>query len=233
MGALDNWATCDIRMEQKAWHSISIEEVLSSLGTTLDGLTDDEAGLRLQKFGRNEMIAEEKPDPFRMLLSQFKSILIIILVFATIFSAAIGEFIDAIVILAIILASAGLGFFQEFRAERALEALKKMLSPSTTVLRNGKENDMPSNELVPGDIVLLEAGDRISADARLLEIANIKVDEAPLTGESIPISKDVVALPPTTYLADRKNMLFSGTTVTYGRAKAVVTATGMSTEFVR
>lgn len=231
MGALDNWATCDIRMEQKAWHSISIEEVLSSLGTTLDGLTDDEAGLRLQKFGRNEMIAEEKPDPFRMLLGQFKSILIIILVFATIFSAAIGEFIDAIVILAIILASAGLGFFQEFRAERALEALKKMLSPSTTVLRNGKENDMPSNELVPGDIILLEAGDRISADARLLEIANIKVDEAPLTGESIPISKDVVALPPTTYLADRKNMLFSGTTVTYGRAKAVVTATGMSTEF--
>ncbi|MEM4250227.1 MAG: cation-translocating P-type ATPase [Candidatus Bathyarchaeia archaeon] len=209
------------------------QEVLSNLDTSLNGLTENEARLRLQKFGLNEIVTEKRPHPFMMLLNQFRNVLIIILIFATIFSAAIGEFIDAAVILAIVFASAGLGFTQEYRAERALEALKKMLSPNITVVRDGKERDVASNELVPGDIVLFEAGDKVPADARLLEMANLKVDEAPLTGESVPVSKELAPLPTETYLADRKNMLFSGTTITYGRGKAVVTATGMSTEFGR
>ncbi|MEM3004084.1 MAG: cation-translocating P-type ATPase [Candidatus Bathyarchaeia archaeon] len=220
-------------MKQKAWHSMDTQEVLSNLDTSLNGLTENEARLRLQKFGLNEIVTEKRPHPFMMLLNQFRNVLIIILIFATIFSAAIGEFIDAAVILAIVFASAGLGFTQEYRAERALEALKKMLSPNITVVRDGKERDVASNELVPGDIVLFEAGDKVPADARLLEMANLKVDEAPLTGESVPVSKELAPLPTETYLADRKNMLFSGTTITYGRGKAVVTATGMSTEFGR
>ncbi|MBS7622175.1 cation-translocating P-type ATPase [Candidatus Bathyarchaeota archaeon] len=220
-----------MKMEQKAWHSMDIEEVLSSLETSLNGLTEEEAGLRLRRFGLNEIEAEKRPHPLRILLSQFKSVLIIILLFATVFSAIIGETIDAIVILIIIAASAGLGFIQEYRAERALESLKKMLSPTITVLRNGEADEIPSSRLVPGDVVLLEAGDRIPADARLFEIANLKVDESSLTGESVPVTKVLDLFSPDTYLADRGNMVFSGTTVTYGRGKAIVTATGMATEF--
>ncbi|MEM3017441.1 MAG: cation-translocating P-type ATPase [Candidatus Bathyarchaeia archaeon] len=200
------------------------QEVLSNLDTSLNGLTENEARLRLQKFGLNEIVTEKRPHPFMMLLNQFRNVLIIILIFATIFSAAIGEFIDAAVILAIVFASAGLGFTQEYRAERALEALKKMLSPNITVVRDGKERDVASNELVPGDIVLFEAGDKVPADARLLEMANLKVDEAPLTGESVPVSKELAPLPTETYLADRKNMLFTGMSTEFGRIAKEVTA---------
>jgi Ca2+-transporting ATPase len=131
----------------------------------------------------------------------------------------------------IVFACAILGFTQEYRAERALEALKRMLAPTITVLRDGREKEIPSRELVPGDIVLLEAGDRIPADGRLLEVASLQVDEAPLTGESTPVSKELTVLPESTIVADRKNMVFSGTTVTYGKGRFVVTATGMNTEF--
>lgn len=210
---------------------MSIDEMSRDLGASNEGLTNQEAERRLVEFGPNELQAGKQVSPLQIFIGQFKSILIIILFFATIFSAVIGEIIDAIIILAIVIASAGLGFFQEYRAERALEALKKMLSPTITVLRDGKENRLDSSKLVPGDVIVLEAGDKIPADARLFKIANLNVDESSLTGESIPVTKNLDSLSVDTYVADRKNMVYSGTTVTYGRARAFVTSTGMRTEF--
>ena len=218
-------------MEQKQWHSISIDEVSRDLGASNEGLNNQEAERRLVEFGPNELQAEKQVSPLQIFIGQFKSILIIILFFATIFSAVVGEIIDAIIILAIVIASAGLGFFQEYRAERALEALKKMLSPAITVVRDGKEKRLDSSKLVPGDVIILEAGDKIPADARLFKIANLNVDESSLTGESIPVTKKLDSLSVDTYVADRKNMVYSGTIVTYGRARAFVTSTGMKTEF--
>ena len=181
-------------VEQEAWHSMSVEDVSRILKTDLKGLSEDESIGRLKEFGSNELVAEEKESPIRLLLEQFKNLLIVILIFATIFSAAIGEIVDAIVILAIVVASAALGFVQEYRAERVLEALKKMMSPTITVLRDGKRNEIPSTALVPGDIILLEAGDKIPADARLFETANLQVDEASLTGENQNHYQEVLEL---------------------------------------
>ncbi len=210
---------------------MSINELSRDLGASNEGLTNQEAERRLVEFGPNELQAEKQVSPLQIFIGQFKSILIIILFFATIFSAVVGEIINAIIILAIVIASAGLGFFQEYRAERALEALKKMLSPAITVVRDGKEKRLDSSKLVPGDVIILEAGDKIPADARLFKIANLNVDESSLTGESIPVTKKLDSLSVDTYVADRKNMVYSGTTVTYGRARAFVTSTGMRTEF--
>jgi Ca2+-transporting ATPase len=218
-------------MNQIAWHSMNLEDILKTLETRFNGLTYDEAKHRLEEFGPNEFAVEKKHALLNIILNQFKSILIIILIFATVFSAVIGEIIDAIVILTIIIISAALGIIQEYRAERALETLKKMLSPTVDVLRGDKETKVPSNELVPGDVILLGAGDKIPADARLFEIANLQVDEASLTGESIPVTKKLDLLSENVYVADRNNMVFSGTIVTYGRGKAITTATGMATEF--
>ncbi|MFC1506775.1 cation-translocating P-type ATPase [Thermoproteota archaeon] len=218
-------------MEQKQWHSMSIDDVSRDLGASNEGLTNQEAERRLVEFGPNELQAEKQISPLQIFIGQFKSILIIILFFATIFSAVVGEIIDAIIIFAIVIVSAGLGFFQEYRAERALEALKKMLSPAITVVRDGKEKRLDSSKLVPGDVIILEAGDKIPADARLFKIANLNVDESSLTGESIPVTKKLDSLSVDTYVADRKNMVYSGTIVTYGRARAFVTSTGMKTEF--
>ena len=210
---------------------MSINELSRDLGASNEGLTNQEAERRLVEFGPNELQAEKQVSPLQIFIGQFKSILIIILFFATIFSAVVGEIINAIIILAIVIASAGLGFFQEYRAERALEALKKMLSPAITVVRDGKEKRLDSSKLVPGDVIILEAGDKIPADARLFKIANLNVDESSLTGESIPVTKKLDSLSVDTYVADRKNMVYSGTAVTYGRARAFVTSTGMRTEF--
>jgi len=221
----------NILVEQEAWHSMSVEDVSRILKTDLKGLNEDESIRRLKEFGSNELVAEERESPIRLLLEQFKNLLIVILIFATIFSAVIGEIVDAIVILAIVVTSATLGFVQEYRAERVLEALKKMMSPTITVLRDGKRNEIPSTALVPGDIILLEAGDKIPADARLFETANLQVDEASLTGESVPVTKELDLIPARNSVGDRKNTVFSGTTVTYGRGKGIVTATGMATEF--
>jgi len=146
-------------------------------------------------------------------------------------SAAIGEIIDAIIIAVIVLFCAVLGFIQEYRAERALDALKKMLSPNVSVMRGGAAVDVPSRNLVPGDLVLLEASDLLAADVRLLEAHALRCDEAPLTGKSVPVSKDTATLDPESAVPERRNMAFTGTTVTYGRGKGAVTGTGMDTEF--
>jgi Ca2+-transporting ATPase len=216
----------------KGWHAIEPSQVLKELETDPhNGLTEDEVKKRLEKYGYNELKKEEGISPFTLFLNQFKNILIIILLIATVLSALVGETFDAGLILVIVLFCAVLGFVQEFRAERALEALKKMLSPTITVLRRGKEEEVPSKELVPGDILLLEAGDKIPTDARLIENHSLRCDEAPLTGESVPVGKDIKPLPENVRVNDRKNMVFTGTTVSYGRGKAVVTSTGMNTEF--
>jgi len=213
------------------WHTLEVEEVISTLKTDLEGLSKEEANRRLATYGLNELQKEKRKSPVRLFLAQFKNILIIILLIATALSMAIGEVYDAIVIIAIVIACAVLGFFEEYRAEKALEALKKMAAPTATVLRDGREVRIQAREIVPGDIILLYAGDRVPADARLIEAINLKTDESPLTGESTPVNKDVKPLPEDTPVSDRCNMVFSGTVVVYGRGKAVVTSTGMNTEF--
>ncbi|OGP73813.1 MAG: ATPase [Deltaproteobacteria bacterium RBG_16_49_23] len=219
-------------MAERAWHSIEAPEVLKELNTDpRHGLTEDEAKRRLETYGYNELKKEEGVSPLTLFFNQFKNILILILLIAIVLSALVGEVVDAAIIGVIVVFCAVLGFVQEYRAERALEALKKMLTPTITALRGGKEEEIPSKELVPGDILLLEAGDKIPADARLVENHSLRCDEASLTGESVPVGKDIKPLSENVRVSDRRNIVFTGTIVTYGRGKAVVTSTGMSTEF--
>jgi len=219
-------------MNETAWHTMEPDAALKALETDLQqGLTAEEAQKRIEKYGYNELKQEKRISPFTILINQFKNILIIILIFAIALSALVGELVDAAIILVIVIFCAVLGFIQEYRAERAMEALKKMLSPTITALRAGKEEEILSRELVPGDILLLEAGDKIPADGRLIESHSLRCDEAPLTGESAPVGKNLDVLRENAPVADRTNMIFTGTIVTYGRGKAVVTTTGMKTEF--
>jgi P-type Ca2+ transporter type 2C len=211
---------------------MEIESILQKLETDPEqGLSLEEAQGRLGEYGYNELGEEAKTSPFILFLNQFKNTLIIILIGATVLSALIGDLLDAGIILAIVVFCAVLGFVQEYRAGRALDALKKMLTPTTTVLRGGKELEVLARELVPGDILLLEAGDKIPTDGRLIEIHSLQCDEASLTGESFPVEKELSALPTELPVGDRKNMVFTGTSVTYGRGKAVVTTTAVNTEF--
>jgi Ca2+-transporting ATPase len=194
-------------------------------------LDDSEAAKRLQQCGPNELTEKRKTPAWMIFLGQFKNLLIIILVIAAILSIVLGEVIDAIVILVIVLFACLLGFIQEYRAERAMEALKKMAAPNASVIRNGIEEEVPACDLVPGDVVLLAMGDRVPADARLLESVNLKTEEASLTGESLAVEKSIEPLNDGASIGDRNNMVFAGTTVAYGRATAVITDTGMNTEF--
>jgi Ca2+-transporting ATPase len=219
-------------MTEKIWHTLDAAEALRSLETDArTGLASAEVVKRLETYGPNELKKEDKVSPWTIFLGQFKNILIIILLIATVLSAVVGEVFDAALIFVIVVFCAVLGFFQEYRAEKALEALKKMLSPTVRLIRNGREQDVPAKEIVPGDILLLEAGFKVPADARLIENASLKCDEAALTGESMPVDKDIAALPAGVRVADRANMVFTGTVISYGRGKAVVTSTGQRTEF--
>jgi Ca2+-transporting ATPase len=214
------------------WHALSVGDVLASLETTVRGLNHDEAVQRLTEHGPNELIAARRISPLALLFEQFKNVLIVILLIAIILSAILGHTVEAIAIAVIVLFAVVLGFVQEYRAERAIEALKDMAAPTAKVLRDGIETHIPARELVPGDIFLLHAGDRIPADARLMESINLQVEEAALTGESNPVSKHtepVILENPA--LGDRKNLVYAGTSATYGRGTAIVTATGMQTEF--
>ena len=222
----------------KQWHSKQIDEVMSELSVDSNGLSSQEAQKRLSEYGPNEIKKEKGKSPVLLFLAQFTEVLMVILLLAMFLSLGLGiyensmeEIYGAIIIFAIIIASAVLSFTQEYRSEKAVEALKRMTAPTATVLRNGKEIKVPAKELVPGDIILLYTGDKIPADARLIETFNLKVDEAALTGESAPVNKSTAALPEETQLNDKVNLIFTGTVVVYGRAKAVVATTGMSTEF--
>jgi P-type Ca2+ transporter type 2C len=219
-------------MTKNIWHAMENSDVVNELGTDIErGLTEKEIQKRLEEHGYNELKKEERASTLSLFVNQFKNALIIILLIATVLSFMVGEAVDSIFILVIVIFCAVLGFIQEYRAERALDALKKMLSPTITVLRDKKEEEVPSKELVPGDVLLIEAGDKIPADARLIETHSMRCDEASLTGESLPVGKISDVLPEKTVTADRKNMIFAGTTILYGRGKAIVTTTGMNTEF--
>lgn len=216
---------------KKVPHALSIEETLEVFQTRLEGLTEEEVQERLKVYGYNELIEKKKKSPLILLLRQFTNFLVLILLVASGISLIFGELVDFVTILLIVILSGVLGFIQEYKAEEALEALKKIAVPMATVLRGGLEKRIPAKEIVPGDIVLVSAGDKVPADCRIIEAINLQVDEAPLTGESTPVEKDLSSLPEETPLGDRKNMLFYGTVVTYGRGKGVVVATGMQTEF--
>lgn len=223
-------------MEKKDWHSTEIDSVLSALETSREGISNEEVAKRLQEYGPNELKEEAKKQWYHLLWEQFTSILVIVLVI----SAAVSGYIavqegepmtDMYVIMVIVVMNGILGFVQEYRAEKAVEALKAMVSPTVLVMRSGKEESIDSKELVPGDIILLEAGSRVPADSRLLEAANLEVDEAALTGESRAANKRLAPVSPDAGIGDQKNMVFMGTVVTNGRAVAVVTETGMSSQF--
>jgi Ca2+-transporting ATPase len=213
------------------WHNLGSDEALQRLTSRRSGLTEVEAKERLARFGPNELRNAKKISPWKLFLEQFKSILIIILLFAVVLSAVIGEPIDAVIIAVIVLFACGLGFIQEYRAERAMEALKKMAAPTASVLRDGNEEEIPARELVPGDVIVIRTGDRIPADARLIEAVNLKTNEAPLTGESVPIEKISTSIQGDVNIGDKRNMVFTGTAAVYGRGTAIVTDTGMTTEF--
>ncbi len=214
------------------WHAQPIEDVLQSLGTHgKHGLSEEEAAERLARIGPNALREQPRPTFWQRLLAQFQSFVIYILIFAAILSGLLGDWVEAAAIAAIVALNAALGVIQEGRAEEALAALRRLTSPDAVVVRGGHQRVVPSSELVPGDIVVLEAGNHIPADVRLLETMNLKVDEASLTGESVPVDKRAEAsVAPEAVLGDRKNMAYMSTTATYGRGRAVVVSTGMQTE---
>lgn len=211
------------------WHSISSDEAIHKL-STISGLTSDEARERLAQFGKNELPEPPKKSEWIRFILQFKNVLIYVLIVSSIITAWLGDWLDTGVIWAVIFVNAIIGYLQEGKAERALEGLKKMLSLHSVVLRDGHRVDIKSSELVPGDIVLLKAGDKVPADMRLIESRTLKSQEAALTGESLPIEKITSSLDVETVLADRKNILYSGTVITYGTGKAIVFSTGATTE---
>jgi Ca2+-transporting ATPase len=216
--------------EQK-WYQRKAEDALNALKSGREGLSQPEAQQRLARYGANELVEKKGISPWALFLRQFKSFLIIILLVAVVLSAVLGEVADAVIIGVIILFATSLGFFQEYRAERAMEALKRMAAPTASVRRGGKEVEIPARELVPGDIIILRTGDHIAADARLIEAVNLKTNEAPLTGESTPVEKNSGVIDSKAPVGDRRNMVYMGTAVIDGRGSAVVTATGMNTEF--
>jgi Ca2+-transporting ATPase len=197
-----------------------------------NGLSAEEARRRLDVYGPNELQAAHRVSPWTLLLAQFKNVLIVILLAATALSAFMGEGVETIVIGVIVLFAVGLGFIQEYRAERAIDALRKMAAPTATALRDGEEFEVPAGHLVPGDVVLLQAGDRVPADARIAESVNLQIEESALTGESVAVEKHARPIADgKAALGDRRNMVYAGTAVTYGRGRAIVVATGMETEF--
>ena len=214
------------------WHTMPVGAIYPQLKSAPSGLTNEEATRRLEEHGPNELETLDRTSPWMILLEQFKNVLIIILLIAVIISAFLGHAIEAAAIAVIVLFAVLLGFVQEYRAERAIESLRRMAAPTASVLREKQEIEVPARELVPGDIVLLRAGDRIPADARLIEAINLQIEEAALTGESVPSEKQTAPFDdPDLALGDRKNMTYAGTAASYGRGRAIVTATGMATEF--
>ena len=218
-----------------------VEEVLAALGTDARrGLSEGEARRRRERYGPNELTADAPVSAWRKFLAQFQDVLVILLLVATAISAALwlrerdaALPYEAIAIGAVVLVNALMGYVQESRAESAVAALRQMAAAHARVLRDGEQKSIPAAEVVPGDVLLIEEGDTIPADARLLHTTALQTAEASLTGESLPVSKDPAAIPGEAPLGDRDNMVFSGTAATYGRGRAVIVATGMMTEMGR
>ena len=216
---------------QMPWHSQNVEEVYDALQTSGEGLRDAEAAERLRRNGRNELRSKPPKTLFQMLKAQIMDPMVLILIGAGMFSAILQEWTEAAVIFFIVVINAVIGIVQEKKAQSSMEALRSMSAPAARVMRQGEESIVPAAELVVGDIVFLSDGDMVPADMRLIDSANLKVQEASLTGESVPSEKEAeVVLPETCALGDRSNMVYTSSIVTYGRGEGVVTATGMHTE---
>ncbi|WP_428846263.1 calcium-transporting P-type ATPase, PMR1-type [Metallumcola ferriviriculae] len=213
------------------WYNLEVEESMKKLKTSAKGLKEKEAKKRLEQYGPNRIKEQKGKSPVLMFLGQFTDFMVLVLIAATVISVMLGEIADAVTILAIIILNAVLGFIQEFRAEKSMEALKQLTAPEAKVMRNGEETKIPAAKLVPGDIIILDTGDRIPADCRLLEGSNLQLEESALTGESVPVKKvNSVITDNRVALGDQENMLFMGTSITRGRGHALVVGTGMNTE---
>jgi len=215
------------------WHSRAIEKVLAALNSGQNGLSSVDSARRLNEYGPNQLESASRPSLARIFLSKFKDYLILVLIFAAVISYIAGESNNAYVILGIVFLVAIIGFFQEYKAERAMEALREMMAPEADAFRDDKLSTVPATNLVPGDVIYLDAGDKVPADGRIIDETSLEVIEAALTGESLPVKKGIAPLPEETALADRKNMVFMGTIISYGNCRAVVTATGRNTELGR
>ncbi|MCR9136185.1 MAG: cation-transporting P-type ATPase [Alphaproteobacteria bacterium] len=219
--------------ENRHWHSLASESVLDIVAGTSSGLSQQEATKRLAQHGANRLPAPKARGPVIRFLSHFNNLLIYVLLGAALLTAALGHWVDCYVILAVALVNATIGFLQEGKAERALQAIRQMLSPRATVLRQGLRVTVPAEELVPGDIAVLEPGDRVPADMRLVRVKGLTIQEAALTGESVPVDKSTDAVEPSAPLGDRTSMAYAGTLVAAGQGSGVVVATGVSTEVGR
>jgi len=215
---------------ENQWHTLTNNEIAGILKTSVEGLSGNEISVRLKEYGRNELQTKKTTSALVIFARQFLNPLVYILLVASIIKFVVGGMLDGGVILGVIMLMAVIGFIQEARAEKAMEALKQMAAPKAKVRREGKVELVSAKDVVPGDVLILESGDKIPADARIIEAFGLKVNESILTGESVPIDKHVDAVPADTPVADRKNILYMGTAVTYGRAVAIVVATGMATE---
>jgi Ca2+-transporting ATPase len=221
--------------DDKHWHAQTSAQVLESFQTTsARGLTAETANQRLEQYGLNELVEAKRTTIWQMLWQQFNNFVVILLIVAAVVSAILGDYPEAAAIMAIVVLNAIMGVIQEYNAERSLAALKKLAAPEAHVVRDGRRESLPARFLVPGDIILLEAGNYVPADVRLIEAMNLRVEEAPLTGESVPVEKNPdLILENKSSLGDRKNMAFMGTVVSYGRGRAVVVDTGMQTQIGR
>ena len=220
-----------MHIDNTNWHTLTVDEVAQRLETTPNGLSPEQAAKRLAQFGANELMEKRERSPWRMLLDQFSDFMIIVLIIAAIISGFVGDIEDTIAIIVIVILNAVIGFVQEYRAERAMAALKRMAEAGAHVLRNGHPNTINASELVPGDVVLLEAGNVVPADLRIFETARLKIDESALTGESVAVEKQTQALAiAAAPLGDKICLAYKGTIVTYGRARGMVVATGMNSE---
>ncbi len=218
-------------IKEQEWHALKAEDVLKHLEVRNEGLTSEEVAKRLEQYGPNQLNEAPRPGFLVILWAQLNNFVVILLIVASVISALLGDYVEAAAIMAIVVLNSVLGIVQEQRAEQALAALKKLAAPDAQVLRDGARNSVPSYNLVPGDIVFLEAGNFIPADLRLLEAINLRVEEASLTGESLPVQKNAASvLEKNVPLGDRKNTAFMGTLVNYGRGRGVVTSTGMHTQ---
>ena len=220
-----------LRLQGTAWHAMDVDAAIAALDTSREGLDETQVARRQAEHGRNELPTPPAPHPLRRLLAQFNNALILFLLGAAVVSALLAHWLDATVIVAVVVINALVGFIQEGRAEQALLALRSMLAPSARVLRDGKREKIAVAELVPGDIVLLEAGDRVPADLRLLRVRGMLADESALTGESVATSKDDAAVEATAVLGDRTSMIYAGTLVAAGQGTGMVVATGAASEF--
>jgi P-type Ca2+ transporter type 2C len=216
------------------WHQKDIEDIFKELNSTPFGLTENESEKRLREYGPNILKEKKRKHPSSIFFAQFKDFMILVLVVAAVISGVVGDLSDTIAIIVIVILNAVIGFVQEYRAEKAMAALKKMAAPSATVVRDGVTKIMAAADLVPGDVVILEAGRIVPSDMRLFEAAQLRIEEAALTGESLSVEKDTEVLHDNTVsIGDRKNMVFKGTIVSYGRGKGIVVSTGMKTELGR